>query len=360
MGETATDVFYRIQLTVKDAQGLTRTTYRDVKPRIATLSLATSPAGLSLSLDGQPRATPYSTASVVGVTRQLTAPATQVAANGDTYRFVSWSDGLAAVHNVATPSPATTYTATYAKITAPDLGVTAIGTSPAAPQPGQTVRFSATIKNNGSAATPAGIKHGVLFSVNGARVSFSDTSTTSLAPGASRTVTANGTASGYTGATGGLWLATAGQPTVKATVDDVNRMVEVNEANNSYSRRVAVGPQPDLVVTSVTASPASPTAGSQVRFTAVIKNTGTTATPAGVVHGVVFRIDGRGVTFSDTSTTTLAAGATRTLTANGGSAGGLWTATSGAHTLMAYVDDVDRITETSETNNTLSKPLAVP
>ncbi len=360
VGETATNVFYRIQLTVKDSQGLTRTTYRDVKPRIVTLSLATSPAGLSLSLDGQPRVTPYSTASVVGVTRQLSAPATQVAANGDTYRFVSWSDALAAVHNVDTPSTATTYTATYTKITAPDLVVTAIQTSPAAPQPGQTVRFSATIKNNGSAATPSGVKHGVLFSVNGVRVSFSDTSTTSLAPGASRTVTANGTASGYTGATGGLWKATAGQPTVKATVDDVNRMVEVNEINNSYSRRVAVGPQPDLVVTSVTASPASPVAGNQVRFTAVIKNVGTTATPTGVIHGVVFRIDGRGVTFSDTSTTSLAAGATRTLTANGGSASGLWTATSGSHTLMAYVDDVDRITETSETNNTLSKPLAVP
>ena len=360
VGETATNVFYRIQLTVKDSQGLTRTVYRDVKPRIATLSFATSPAGLSVSLDGQPRLTPYSTTSVVGVTRQLAAPTTQVAANGDTYRFTSWSDAGAAVHNVNTPSTATTYTARYTKITAPDLVVTAIGATPAAPQPGQTVRFSATIKNNGSAATPAGVKHGVLFSVNGVRVSFSDTSTTSLAAGASRTVAANGTVSGYTGATGGLWKATAGQPTVKATVDDVNRMVEVNETNNSYSRRIAVGPQPDLVVTSVNASPASPVAGSQVRFTAVIKNQGTTATPAGVIHGVVFRINGKGVTFSDTSTTSLAAGASRTLTANGGSSGGLWTATSGTHTLLAYVDDVNRITEAVETNNTLSKPFAVP
>ena len=43
-----------IYLTVRDSGGLTTTVFRDVLPRKVQLTLATSPAGLSLRLDGQP------------------------------------------------------------------------------------------------------------------------------------------------------------------------------------------------------------------------------------------------------------------------------------------------------------------
>jgi glucose/arabinose dehydrogenase len=111
-GETATNVWYRIHLTVRDSAGLTTTVTRDVLPRVANLTLATSPAGLSLTLDGQPVASGSTTASVVGITRTLGAPSPQTA-GGTSYVFESWSDGGAASHAISTPATNTTYTATF-------------------------------------------------------------------------------------------------------------------------------------------------------------------------------------------------------------------------------------------------------
>ena len=111
-GETSANVWYRIYLTVRDSGGLTQTTQRDIVPRKSQITLATSPAGLQLRLDGQPTTTPLTFDSVVGIVRGLEAPTMHVS-GGTTYEFVSWSDGGARVHNVSTPSTNTTYTATY-------------------------------------------------------------------------------------------------------------------------------------------------------------------------------------------------------------------------------------------------------
>jgi len=97
-----------------------------------------------------------------------------------------------------------------------------------------------------------------------------------------------------------------------------------------------------------------------VTFTATIKNQGTAATPSGVIHGVVFTVDGTNVTWSDNDTASLAAGASITLTANGGTAGATWAATSGSHSVTATVDDLNRIAEGNESNNSLSSTLTVP
>ena len=63
-----------------------------------------------------------------------------------------------------------------------------------------------------------------------ANVSWSGSYTTSLAPGASVILTADG---GPTGSS--RWAATAGVHTLNATVDDINRFPESNENNNSLS-----------------------------------------------------------------------------------------------------------------------------
>jgi hypothetical protein len=116
--------------------------------------------------------------------------------------------------------------------------------------------------------------------------------------------------------------------------------------------------KPDLIVTSV--SPLVASSGIPVKFSATIKNQGTAATPAGTVIGVSFKIDGAQVSYSDTDTTSLAPGASVTLTANNGSNNTAnWTATTGSHTILARVDDIDRIAELDETNNDLSKPITV-
>ncbi|HWT01871.1 MAG TPA: PQQ-dependent sugar dehydrogenase [Pyrinomonadaceae bacterium] len=112
VGETSANVFYRIVLTVKDSDGFTHTATRDVRPRKVALTLASSPPGLQLKLDGQPVTAPISVQSVVGMRRTITAVSPQTV-NGVAYQFSSWSDGGAASHTVVTPATNTTYTARF-------------------------------------------------------------------------------------------------------------------------------------------------------------------------------------------------------------------------------------------------------
>ena len=110
-GETSASIFYRFHLRATDSAGLTNEVTRDVLPQKAQLALATVPAGLALTLDGQPVTAPTSVTGVVGIERDLGAADQNF--NGRKYRFASWSDGGAAVHTVSTPSADTTYTATF-------------------------------------------------------------------------------------------------------------------------------------------------------------------------------------------------------------------------------------------------------
>ncbi|MGH9943264.1 MAG: PQQ-dependent sugar dehydrogenase [Pyrinomonadaceae bacterium] len=112
--ETAANVWYRIHLTVTDSGGLSHSAFRDVFPRTATVTLRTNPAGLQLTLDGQPRADGYAELNVVNIQRTLGAPLQQTF-GGVTYNFTGWSDGGAASHDINVPATATTYTANYTR-----------------------------------------------------------------------------------------------------------------------------------------------------------------------------------------------------------------------------------------------------
>jgi hypothetical protein len=112
-GETSANVWYRVHLTVRDSGGLTNEVVRDVNPRTVTLSLATNPTGLQVTLDGQPMTTPLNVTGVVGIERSLGVVSPQTS-GGTTYVFSSWSDGGAATHTISTPAANTTYTASYA------------------------------------------------------------------------------------------------------------------------------------------------------------------------------------------------------------------------------------------------------
>jgi hypothetical protein len=169
------------------------------------------------------------------------------------------------------------------------------------------------------------------------------------------------------------------QTTLNATADwnswaTQNETATLNAGNNTVAYKfdttdsgnanldsltvTSTGAGADLVVTSVTWTPASPQAGNAMAFTATIKNQGGAATPA-IKHGINFTVDGAQVAWSDNYTSSLAAGASVTLTANGGPAGATWAATAGTHTVQAYVDDQNLIAETNEANNTLSASLTV-
>ncbi|MDD4566592.1 MAG: CARDB domain-containing protein, partial [Methanoculleus chikugoensis] len=273
-----------------------------------------------------------------------------------------------------TPTPTPTTPAPSGK---PDLVVTDIAWTPAKPASGDAVTLKATIKNQGGAPTPAGTRHGVLFTFDDGAAGpgvWSDAHTASIAPGSWVTVTANG------GSAGATWTAVEGTHTVKATVDDVNRIAESNDANNVRTEQIAVSKaasgstptptpttpapsgKPDLVVTDISWTPANPATGDAVTLKATIKNQGTAATPAGTKHGVLFTFDdgaaGPGV-WSDTHATAIAPGASIILTANGGSSGATWKAVEGTHTVKATVDDVNRIAESNENNNVMSKEIVV-
>ena len=113
----------------------------------------------------------------------------------------------------------------------PDVVVTAISWSPSHPYPGSNVVFIATVKNQGSAPTPAGTIIGVGFSVDGSSVvSWSGNYSSSLAAGNSVTLAADSGPGGTN-----YWIATPGAHTVTATVDDVNRFAEGDESNNSLT-----------------------------------------------------------------------------------------------------------------------------
>ena len=120
----------------------------------------------------------------------------------------------------------------------------------------------------------------------------------------------------------------AGNGTVvlQAGVYDLSSSIEVRVSNPTPTPTPTPIPsgKSDLVVTDISWDPATPAPGSAVTLRATVKNQGTAPTPAGVEHGVLFTFDdgaaGPGV-WSDTHTAAIAAGASVTLTASGGSAG---------------------------------------
>jgi len=121
-GETATNVFYRIQLTVRDSGGLTDSTFVDVVPRTSTVSLLSDPPGLGLRIDGQ-TVTQATIEGVVGMVRTISAIWPQ-AKDGIVYEFESWSDGGGATHEITIQDTPTSYTAKFRAIgTAPGLGL---------------------------------------------------------------------------------------------------------------------------------------------------------------------------------------------------------------------------------------------
>jgi glucose/arabinose dehydrogenase len=154
VGETSANVWYRVHLTVRDSGGLTDSTFVDVVPRTATLTLATTPGGLKVTLDGQPVTTPYSVLGVVGISRTLGVQPEAV--GGVSYEFGSWSDRRAATHAIRTPAGDTTYTATY-RVQPATTGLGLVGTYYDNPDftGGAVARVDGTVAFDWGAGSPA-------------------------------------------------------------------------------------------------------------------------------------------------------------------------------------------------------------
>jgi len=225
----------------------------------------------------------------------------------------------------------------------PDLTVTALTSSPAAPVETDAVTLSATVRNAGSAASPAST---VNFYLGTTKVGTANVG--ALAAGASSTVTANAGARN------------AGTYPLSAKVDEANTVVETNDANNSYTSptNLVVAPvsSSDLVASVVSWSPGNPAAGNTVTFSVTLKNQGTAATAGGAHNVTVTVLNGSATvkTFTGSYTGTLAAGASSPAINLG-----TWTAVNGKYTVHTVVAVDTNELPVKQANNTSDKPFFV-
>jgi PKD repeat protein len=105
--------YLQLQLTATDSGGLSDTRTIRLDPKTVVLSFASSPSGLTLSVNGANSTTPFKRTVIQGSTNGLAAPTPQTLASA-TYDFSSWSDAGARVHTV-TADANRDLTATYTK-----------------------------------------------------------------------------------------------------------------------------------------------------------------------------------------------------------------------------------------------------
>ncbi|MGW3867163.1 CARDB domain-containing protein [Streptomyces sp. NPDC005047] len=219
---------------------------------------------------------------------------------------------------------------------APDLTVTGLDWSPAAPSERDAVTVNATVRNAGTARSAATTTE---VTVEG--TAAGSASVPALDPGQSAEVAVS---------TG---THAAGSYAVAAVADPRDTVAELDDTNNSRTAtdRLVVGqaPGPDLEVRSITTNPANPAVGADVSFTVAVHNRGTSAAAAGSVTRIQ-----AGTTTLNGTTGQVAAGATVNVPVSG-----TWKATGGGVTLTASADATNVVAETNENNNVLAKSLVV-
>lgn len=231
---------------------------------------------------------------------------------------------------------------------------------------GDKVTFSVAITNTSNVDIPEGVTIGFKVVVDGTTTYRNQKFKDGLKAG--QTVKLSTT---------GAWTASRGGHTIVATADDTNKLPnETDKNNNTRTKKfnvygdAATNPVTrvsggyDLVVSKIVANKQDIAVGDQLVFTATITNAGDTAIPAGTTIGYQLQIDGNtsNILWCDTYNSGLAAGQSVDLTVNSGSAQrNYWTATSGKHSIMAWVDDVNRIqNEVNEDNNKYTISLNIP
>jgi glucose/arabinose dehydrogenase len=99
---------YEIVLTATDSDGIQASRSVTIRPQKATLTLATSPPGLTVNVDGVGTTAPYAADELIGFRYVVDAPTPQ-----GNHAFSSWSDGGARSHTVTVPATSQTVTASF-------------------------------------------------------------------------------------------------------------------------------------------------------------------------------------------------------------------------------------------------------
>jgi uncharacterized repeat protein (TIGR01451 family) len=217
--------YIELRLTATDAGGLTDTKTLRLDPKTWTLSFATSPSGLQLTVGGTTQTTPFTRTVIRGSKNSISAPSPQ-----GSYEFVSWSDGGAIGHDVVATADAT-YTATY-RVAAADLQLAKTGSLS-----GSTATWTLTATNGG----PLDATDVVVTDVLPSRLNYGAASPGCTYDGATRTVRctisslANGASASFT-----ITTATTGKGNgwITNTAQASSSTPDGNTGNNSASARV--------------------------------------------------------------------------------------------------------------------------
>lgn len=115
-GHDPANTYYKIVLDVKDSDGLPGSATCSLVPVGAPVTFTTSPPGIPIFVDGEPRVTPCSFASLVGYQHELEAQPSYTL-GGVFYRFKSWSNGSDELETHWTvPTGGGTVVAVYRKV----------------------------------------------------------------------------------------------------------------------------------------------------------------------------------------------------------------------------------------------------
>jgi hypothetical protein len=107
-----------LRLTATDSRGVRTTVTRRLDPRTSTLTLASYPPGMQVTLGQRTAAAPVTGTLVVGGATSVSASSPQVRSGGS-YSFQGWSDGGGQSHNVTAGPTARTLTARFAATSCP-------------------------------------------------------------------------------------------------------------------------------------------------------------------------------------------------------------------------------------------------
>ncbi|WP_328535982.1 discoidin domain-containing protein [Streptomyces sp. NBC_00344] len=226
----------------------------------------------------------------------------------------------------------------------PDLQITKITSTPSAPVESDNVSLTATVSNSGTQASAA---TDLAFGLGTAKAGAA--SVPALAAGESKTVTAS------------IGAHDAGSYPLSAEVDPANKVIEQNEANNTYSSSTPLVIKPvassDLVASPVSWSPSSASAGDTVKFSVAIKNQGTVDSASGA-HGVTLTLtDAKGATVK-----TLSGSYSGTIKAGGTTPPvdlGSWTAVNGNYKIKSVIADDANEVPVKRENNTTEQSLFI-
>lgn len=224
--------------------------------------------------------------------------------------------------------------------TNPDLTITDLSWTPSAPVETNAITLNATVKNIGTADSPAS---SVNFYLGTELVGSAPVN--ALNAGASAIVSVD------------IGAKNAGSYTVSSKVDENNAIIEQEESNNSYtsSSPLTIAPvsSSDLIV-SPSWNPSNPSAGNTVTFSVNLKNQGNIASGGGAHPITLVLKNAAGAviqTWNGSYNGELAAGASANITM------GTWTAVNGSYTVTATVAADSNEAAIKQANNSSSASL---